>query len=696
MNEFGFVRITTASPKMTLGNPEANAFEMLKILEKNLDSDIVVFPELSLTGYSLGDLFRQDALHQSVAEQLEYMCHFSPPNQLFFVGAPIRLDNELFNCAVAINNGQIVGIVPKQNIPNYNEFYEGRHFRAADGNESPLCPLFGTSTIVLDPESSTPYPIETNGTRTKFVPFGTNLIFNYRDVSIMAEVCEDLWMPIPPSSHAALAGATIMVNLSASNETVAKCDYRRGLVAQQSGRCMGAYIYASAGPTESTSDLVFGGHCLIAENGHIITESNYVGDGLPIRRNSTFVTADVDVQRLQAERRLTTSFGDAARHVNINYRIIPIHLELKETTPLLKPRNGRPFVPQNPDTLHRRCAEIFGIQVAGLAKRIERLGKNPSLNIGVSGGLDSTLALLVAAKTCELLKLPPTTIKAVTMPGFGTTNKTKENALSLMGYLGAECTTIDIKQACLQTFKDINHKPFGIESLQDLEQFEKELKEADQSKGDLVFENVQARQRTYLLMSRGFVLGTGDLSELALGWCTYNGDHMSMYNVNCSVPKTLVKFLVEYIAKYEYPVGLVRNTLLDIVNTVISPELLPHKEGEITQSTEDILGPYELHDFYLFYFMRHGFSPKKIWYLADNAQFTQDYSRELKYKTLRTFITRFFSQQFKRNCVPDGPKVGSVSLSPRGDWRMPSDAEANIWLHQLEEIQLEEIQKEMK
>lgn len=678
MNKFGFVRITTASPKVTLGDPEANTYEILKILEKNRDSDIIVFPELSLTGYSLGDLFRQDALYQSIFEQLKRLCFFSKTfddtelNQLIFVGAPIRLDNELFNCAIAINNGQIIGIIPKQNIPNYNEFYEGRHFRAADGNEPPFYPL-----------------IEKDG-QTKFIPFGTNLIFNFRDVSVMAEVCEDLWMPIPPSSHAALAGATIMVNLSASNETVAKSDYRRELVSQQSGRCIGAYVYSSAGPTESTSDLVFGGHCLIAENGHIVIESNYVGDGNPIQRDSTFVTADIDIQRLQAERRLTTSFGDATRYAN-KHQCIPMRLKIQsENISLIKPRNGKPFVPQNHETLHRRCAEIFGIQIAGLAKRIERLGKNPSLNIGVSGGLDSTLALLVAAKTCELLKLPSTTIKAVTMPGFGTTDKTKTNALTLMEYLGVEYTTIDIRQACLQTFRDINHKPFGIEPIHDLETFEEYLFLEDQSKGDLVFENIQARQRTYLLMSRGFVLGTGDLSELALGWCTYNGDHMSMYNVNCSVPKTLVKFLVEYIAENEYPIGgVIQNTLLDIIDTVISPELLPHKEGEITQSTEDILGPYELHDFYLFYFMRHGFSPKKIWYLANNAKFTKNYSQELKLNTLKTFITRFFSQQFKRNCVPDGPKIGSVSLSPRGDWRMPSDAEATIWLNQIDEIQKE-------
>ncbi|CAE7860290.1 nadE [Symbiodinium microadriaticum] len=669
--------LTKKNPAVSVGDPKANTDETLQILGQHLDSDIVVFPELGLTGYTCGDLFRQDMLYYSLFDQFRRLCEYSAanPQQLIFVGAPFRLDNELFNCAVAINDGKLKGIVPKQNIPNYNEFYEGRWFRAADGNE--------LTHVTFDEQ---------------WVAFGIDLIFGFRDVKVMAEVCEDLWMPIPPSSHAALAGAQIAVNLSASNETVAKCEYRRDLVSQQSGRCMSAYVYSSAGPTESTSDLVFGGHCLIAENSRILIESSRVGDGPNIRRGNTFITTDVDVQRLQAERRLTTSFGDASRHATMKYRTVRINLQLEEEAkPLIQKRSGTPFVPQNEDTLHNRCAEIFGIQVAGLAKRIERLGPNPSLNIGVSGGLDSTLALLVAEKACRLLRLPSTTIKAVTMPGFGTTNKTKTNALNLMEYLGVESTTIDIRPACLQTFKDIRHDPFEMDLFDpevvqdtfDVEMFEETLQnlpDENLAKGDLTFENVQARQRTYLLMSRGFVLGTGDLSELALGWCTYNGDHMSMYNVNASIPKTLVQFLVRHVAENEYPVGPVRETLLDIAGTVISPELLPHQDDEIVQSTEDVLGPYELHDFYLFYMMRHGFAPKKIWYLAQNAQFTENYSDELKLKTLRTFITRFFSQQFKRNCVPDGPKVGSVSLSPRGDWRMPSDAEATAWIAQLDEI----------
>ena len=679
MNEFGFVRITAVSPVLEVGNPEFNTTETLQVLERVQDSDIVVFPELGITGYTCGDLFKQDTLYYEIFQQLQRVCEYSGrhPNQLIFVGAPFRLDTKLFNCAVAINKGRVVGIVPKQHIPNYNEFYEGRWFRGAKGNERSRIQLVGQ-------EGS--------------VPFGTDLIFWHKDVGIMAEVCEDLWMPIPPSSHAALAGAQIMVNLSASNETVGKCEYRRDLVSQQSGRCMSAYVYASAGPSESTSDLVFGGHCLIAENSHIVLESKRVGDGEEIPQESFFITTDVDVQRLQGERRWTTSFADASS-VRV-YRNITVELlELESPKPLLHKKNGRPFVPQNEATLHARCAEIFGIQVAGLAKRIKRLGPAPALHIGISGGLDSTLAALVAAKACKRLGLPSNTIKAVTMPGFGTTPKTKSNALSLMDYLGFQSDTIDIRPACLQTFKDIKHDPFGIGMFHSsveldkygVESFEDTLSHIEPerlAKGDLKFENVQARQRTYLLMSRGFVLGTGDLSELALGWCTFNGDHMSMYNVNCSIPKTLVQFLVKYVAMNEFEEGPVRKTLLDIVATTISPELLPHSEGEIVQSTEDVLGPYELHDFYLFYFMRHGFSPRKIWYLAENATFTKHYSAELMLKTLRTFITRFFSQQFKRNCVPDGPKVGSVSLSPRGDWRMPSDAEATAWLAELDEIKI--------
>lgn len=676
MNKYGFIQVTAASPKTEVGNPVANTNEVVKILEQCQDSDIVVFPELNITGYSLGDLFRQDVIYDSVFQEIERIKCYNKensPKQLVFIGAPFRLENELFNCAVAINQGKVIGIVPKQNIPNYNEFYEARHFRSADGNEAKYV------QILSQPNS---------------VPFGVDLIFKFQDVAIMAEICEDLWMPIPPSSHSAIAGSQIAVNLSASNETVAKYEYRKMLVSSQSGKGMCGYVYASAGPTESTSDLVFGGHCLIAENGRILKESRRVGDGKPVLRDSHFITTEIDVQRLQNERQLTTSFGEAARYSTNQYRNVYVELEVREPKRLKRRYSGQPFVPQNENTLHNRCAEVFGIQVAGLAKRVERLRENPSLQIGVSGGLDSTLALMVAARTCDLLRLPATCIKGITMPGFGTTESTKKNALNLMEYLGIQSDIIDIRPACFQTFKDIEHKPFGIDpNGGDLSWFEDEIsKITDEQRvaGDLKFENVQARQRTYLLMSRGFVLGTGDLSELAVGFCTYNADHMSMYNVNSSVPKTLVKFLVKYVAQHEYPKNSpVSETLLNIAETVISPELLPHKEGEIHQSTEDFLGPYELIDFYLFLMMRHGFSPKKIWYLAKNSDFSKEYSDDLKMKTLKTFITRFFSQQFKRNCMPDGPKVGSVSLSPRGDWRMPSDAESTIWMNELMEIENE-------
>lgn len=677
-SSYGIVRVTVASPKCVVGNPDKNVETAIKVLNSVQDSDVVVFPELSITGYTCADLFRQQLLLEKSERAVVRIARNSQRNQLIFIGVPISIGNQLYNCAVALHNGGIVGAVPKQHIPNYNEFYESRWFRGADGNE--------------------PGTIDYAG---QVVPFGVDLLFsNGIGMTVHAEICEDLWMPIPPSSYASIMGANVLVNLSASNETVAKSAYRTNLVSNQSGRCVAAYAYASAGPTESTTDLVFGGHCLIAENGNILAESARVGDGRGLIRESKWATADIDVQQLQTERRLLSSFGEARRVISKQYRTIHFEpLVSIHGCGLRRRVGGTPFVPKDAATLNDRCAEIIGIQVAGLAKRIESMPWKKSY-IGVSGGLDSTLALLVAVEAYRELGLSPDNITGLTMPGFGTTTRTKKNALQLMEVLGVQSKTIDIKEMCLETFKAIKHQPFGFEitdlNVDQLSELLQNLTAEQLKNGDLAFENVQARIRTLMLMSHGFVLGTGDLSELALGWCTYNADHMSMYNVNCSVPKTLVKFIVDYIAEHRLDRGNDKSsddpgkipdstsqlykTLKDIVATTISPELLPHSADQITQSTEDDIGPYELHDFFLFSFMRNGFSPEKILFLSDYAEFTKPFSREVREKTLRIFIERFFSQQFKRSCVPDGPKVGSVSLSPRGDWRMPSDADVEIWL----------------
>ena len=660
MNKFGFVRITCATTRTSVANPVANAGEVIGVLARVPDSDIVLFPELCVTGYTCADLFGQAELLEA---GLRETCRIAEATrgraQLVVVGLPVAVGNSLYNCGVAIAEGQVLGVIPKQFIPNYKEFYESRWFSSANGRE--------------------PREIDFGG---RLVPFGIDLLFQASGgVVVGVEICEDLWMPIPPSSVQAIAGANILLNLSASNETIGKSTYRTDLVVGQSGRCIAAYAYASSGPSESTTDLVFGGHCLIAENGRLLKQSSRVGDGGAIVRGTYFITRDVDVQRLQAERRSTTSFDDVVKYLS-PCRTIAFRLR-EEMGGLEREVVSAPFVPRADAERHRRCAEIFGIQCAGLAKRIERLPSGTSLNIGISGGLDSTLALLVTVKTCDLLGIDRRRISGLTMPGFGTTQKTRTNALDLMGHLGVSSATIDICQLALDTFKAMGHAPFGIECrAMDVEAFKAALARVPtERRCDLTFENVQARLRTFLLMSRGFVVGTGDLSELALGWCTYNGDHMSMYNPNCSIPKTLVKFLVEYVAKIEFGEGPVRETLMSIVGTTISPELLPATaDGEIEQSTEVVLGPYELHDFFLFHAIRLGYSPEKILFLSEHAEFAQPYPRQKVERTLRTFYQRFFSQQFKRSCVPDGPKVGTVSLSPRGDWRMPSDADPIIWL----------------
>ena len=668
----GFVKITVASTICHVGNPAKNVEEIIQVLDKTIDSDIVVFPELCITGYTCGDLFRQELLLKEATEAIMDIARYSN-NRLIFVGTPVQVGGQLYNCAVVCHDKRVIGIIPKQNIPNYNEFYESRWFRGANGSE----PKF------------IKYAYDN-------IPFGTDLLFrNEYDLVVHAEICEDLWMPIPPSSYASILGANVLVNLSASNEIVAKSDYRKDLVANQSARCVAAYAYASAGPTESTTDLVFGGHCLIAENGHIIQETQRVGDGSGLIRESKFASTDVDIQRLMTERRNMSSFGEARRLIPNKFREIPVKTVYSKFV-FERKINGTPFIPKDGPTLKNRCAEVTGIQVAALAKRIETVPSKKSY-IGVSGGLDSTLALLVAVNSYRELKLSTKNITGITMPGFGTTSKTKNNAIELMNRLDISQKTVDIRQMCFDSMIAMGHKPFGI-NLDGLtvHLFEEQLQNLSPEQlnnGDLVFENIQARTRTMVLMSHGFVLGTGDLSELALGWCTYNGDHMSMYNVNCSIPKTLVKFIVDYYAdnrlshEDDLKEGFIpdkdfslKKILKDIVGTTISPELLPHSNDNISQSTEDNIGPYELHDFYLVNFVKNGFSPEKILFLSNHAEFTKVYSMELRVKTMKLFIKRFFGQQFKRSCVPDGPKVGSVSLSPRGDWRMPSDADALLWL----------------
>lgn len=663
----GYARITAASHRTRVADPAGNGQAALEMLKSLRDSDVVVFGELSLTGYTCGDLFAQDALLEAALEALAKLAAEVSEHQLVVVGLPLRVDGRLYNTAAALSGGRVVGIVPKQFLPNYQEFYEPRWFFSADEQELEEVHLLTASGIDLGR-----------------VPFGVDLLFRWGAMVVGIELCEDLWMPVPPSSLQAAAGANVLLNLSASNEVIGKADWREVLIRSQSGRCLAAYAYASCGPSESTTDLVFGGQCLVAENGTILARSQRIGEEGCSWIDSTSATADVDLQALAHDRQLTGSWQFNTRRVRTQFRFVDLAGNPRADG-TNRFRNGHPFVPLENTELHRRCAEIFGIQCAALTKRVSRLAESTSLNIGVSGGLDSTLALLVAVKTCQYQGWPTSRIAGITMPGFGTTSRTKTAAQELMHHLEITADEIDIRQLCFDTFLGLGHQPFGIDvSRMSLPEFEQALRKVPKDKlHDLTFENVQARLRTMLLMNRGFVLGTGDLSEQALGWSTYNGDHMSMYNVNTSIPKTLVKFLVEYVAAHEFD-GVVRELLMGIAATPISPELLPPAEdGSIDQRTEHTLGPYELHDFFLYHMLRHGAGPGRILQLAGQAEFSEAYSADEIRETLKIFIKRFFHNQFKRSCVPDGPKVGSVSLSPRGDWRMPSDAEATAWLEEL-------------
>jgi NAD+ synthase (glutamine-hydrolysing) len=667
MDTQGFVRVAACSLPVRIGRPADNARAILEALARSKaeSCDVVVFPELCMTGYTCGDLFGDRTLIAWAAEETARLAEASASvfGGLFVVGLPIASGNALYNAAAVIAGGEILALVPKQHIPNYKEFYERRWFTPAPAN------LFASVNV----GSAVDVPIAARAIFTGRTSAGAAT-----GAVIGVEICEDLWVPIPPSSHLALAGANVLLNLSASNDITTKVDYRRELVRGQSARTMSAYVYASAGVTESTTDLVFGGHCLLAENGGILVESER------FQRTATFISADVDVERLMSDRRRITTFHDADERDVADFDFVQE----------LEPARGRlrrsiaptPFVPSAGDRLAERCREIFAIQVAGLATRLQAV-QSRSWNIGVSGGLDSTLALVVAAKTADLLGEPRTIIHGLTMPGFGTSDRTRTNADALLTHMGVTAEAIDIRPLCLDTFRAIRHRPFGIDPAKlSLDEFVEQLQRrphADQ--GDLVFENVQARIRTMLLMSRGFVIGTGDLSELALGWATYNADHMSMYNPNVSVPKTLVRFLVRWAADHEIT-GPTRDVLHAIADTVISPELLPIAADGQVQSTEGTIGPYILHDFFLYHMLRFGMKPSKIFRLACQADFDPPFEPATIRRWMEVFYTRFLKQQFKRSCLPDGPKVGSVSLSPRGDWRMPSDADAALWLADLASV----------
>ena len=667
MNTHGFLRVAAACPELRVADCPFNADRTLALMARaeGQGVNLLVFPECGLTGYTCHDLFHLQPLQRAAEQALEKVVTdgASKFRGVAVVGLPLAIEGQLFNCAAVIHAGKVLGLIPKTYLPNYKEFYDVRYFCPADNANFSAASACGQS-----------------------VPFGTNLLFDCRTMSgftLGVEICEDLWMPVPPSSLQAIMGATVFANLSASNEVIGKAWYRRQLVSSQSARCIAGYVYSCCGDGESTTDIVFGGHCIVAENGVVMAESERFGHGQQL------LVTDLDLDRLLHDRIQTNTFHDANRVADLGlgkYRTVSFDLEFTPREPeLARAVDPHPFVPSDPATRDDRCRDIFQTQVTALGRRLSHVG-TPAVSIGVSGGLDSTLALLVLCKTLDALCVTRDGVKALTMPGFGTTGRTRGNAHGLARALNVSLREVDIRAMCLDQMKAIGHAPFGIrlegESVDSLS--EKLRRLAPDNRCDLTFENVQARVRTALLMNTGFVIGTGDLSELAVGWCTYNADHMSMYNPNVSIPKTLVKFLVKWAAENEFD-GDARKTLLDVVNTEISPELLPtDAAGGITQVTESSVGPYELVDFFLYHFLRFGASPEKILFLAEQATFDKPHTQRELREWLRVFLRRFFANQFKRSCLPDGPKVGSVSVSPRGDWRMPSDAAARVWLDALE------------
>ena len=645
----GFIKVAAAVPTVKVGDCDYNLqqIECLIAQAEGKGVEIIVFPELSITGYTCQDLFRQTLLLDEAEAGLLTLLDFTRQLDIIsIVGLPVVVGDLLLNCAAVIQKGQLLGVVPKTYLPNYSEFYEKRWFASAQ-DLRPTEIRFAGNHITVSPHPQ---------------------LFRTCDGAIFGvEICEDVWAPVPPSNTLALAGADIIFNLSASDELIGKHEYLKSLLAQQSARTITAYVYSGCGFGESTQDVVYGGNAMIYENGKLLAE------GERFTMENQMQMMQVDVERLRSERRTNSTYVNAQRNLKFDMLDMQVSVNITECrsiTPrdfvLEREVDPLPFIPKSEDMV-RSCEEIFNIQVMGLAKRMVHTNSKRVI-IGISGGLDSTLALLVCVKTFDKLGLPRKGIVGVTMPGFGTTDRTYHNAIVMMRNLGIDMREINIAKSVTQHFEDIGH---------------------DINVHDVTYENSQARERTQILMDLsnrlgGLVVGTGDLSELALGWATYNGDHMSMYGVNASVPKTLVRYLVKHVAQ-----GMdkeTRKTLLDVVDTPISPELIPADEhGEIQQKTEDLVGPYELHDFFLYYFLRFGFRPTKIFLLAQKA-FDGKYDDETIAKWLKTFLRRFFSQQFKRSCLPDGPKVGSVSLSPRGDWRMPSDASSHIWLKEIERL----------
>ena len=650
---FGFYRFASVCPTLKVADTAYNTAEIIRCATEAIknESAFVVFPELSITGYTCSDLFHQELLLKKSVESLQKIAKaFADSDAVIAVGLPLRMFGCLYNCAAFLQKGKLVAVTPKIHLPNQREFYEKRHFSSGRDllRERTLCPVEGFGDVPV----TNFFTVKGNGSEN-----------SGSEIRVGVELCEDLWTAVPPSGELALAGANVIVNLSASDALVGKRDYRRNLVMNQSARCMAAYVYSSAGVHESTTDMVFSGHLMIAENGGMIAESK------PFSRESEIIYADVDVERLNMQRLSEGSFQDFdsrsfyARAASFDGLRSIDSLKYRFVAPM-------PFVPGNIETRDKSCTEIFNIQCAGLAKRLEASHSKRAV-IGLSGGLDSTLALLVVAETFKLLKRPASEILVLTMPGFGTTKRTKNNAVSMAELLGVELRTVDIQKACLQHFADIGHDPKTL---------------------NVTYENVQARERTQILMDianseGGIVIGTGDLSEIALGWSTYNADHMSMYAVNCDIPKTLVRHVVGWYADHAEGFTADKKTatelaavLRDILDTPVSPELLPaDANGQIAQKTESILGAYEIHDFYLYHFAKYGATPQKLLFLAKYA-FAGKFTDEELETALTVFVRRFFTQQFKRSCIPDGPKVGTISLSPRADWRMPSDASFSDWM----------------
>ncbi|MDR3706343.1 MAG: NAD(+) synthase [Paludibacteraceae bacterium] len=638
----GFVKIAAAIPSVKVADCQSNTESILGQIRQCIEQEvqIVCFPELAITAYTCADLFHNHLLLDEAEKSLTYLLEQTKRQSIVcIVGMPVKSRNQLFNAAVAFQRGKILAVVPKTYLAAYNEFYETRWFSSAQDVVAKEVSLCG-----------------------QMAPIGSDIIMRNQKFSFSIEICEDFWTPVPPSSFQALAGSQLIFNLSASNELIGKNNYRKQLITQQSARCIAGYVYVSSGFGESSTDLLFSGNGIIAENGLIIAENERFS------LDEQLVVTDIDIERMSGDRQKNTCFmqGLSPLKTDSNFRIVPFELPVYQRFVLSRDVFPFPFIPTGLE-LNDRCHEIFNIQMNALAVRLHHTGIK-TVVVGISGGLDSTLALLVCVKTFDKMGLPRKNIQGITMPGFGTTDRTYNNARQLIEKLGVTFREIDIKDACIQHLKDIEH--------------EGEL--------DITYENTQARERTQILMDianqmGGLVIGTGDLSELALGWATYNGDHMSMYAVNNSIPKTLVRYLVKWVTENKMEEAA-KHILLDVIDTPVSPELLPADEnGDIAQKTEDVVGPYELHDFYLYYMLRYGFRPSKIYFLAQKA-FKGKYDNDTIKKWLKVFLRRFFSQQFKRSSMPDGPKVGSVNLSPRGDWRMPSDASSRMWLDEAEKL----------